>query len=959
MLRLTTLGAVDLRDRLGHPVRDVLAQPKRVLLLAYLAVESRRGPVPRDRILALFWPESDEARARNALSQALHHLRQALGSEVIASHTPGALSIESGALWCDATAFADALERGDTELALDLYRGEFCPALFGRDAAELDQWLDAQRRELWSRALAAARKLAETLAAKGDQPGSARASRRALALQPEDEGDLRALLLLLEDAGDRAGALQAYQDYVRRLAAELETEPAPETRRLADAMRQRRDSADEPAIDSPPSAPTPPPPASDTVTPPNRRRPLLAVAAAAALVVAGAAVAYGWSSRSRPVAPPVHTLAVLPFTLRGGAPFGYLRDGMVDMMSAKLEGGSGFHAIDPRAVLAATAELDPGATPGPESNAQIARQLGAGWYISGDVTEVAGRLQINGQLVDLRTGSEVAVATASVSGDTTALFELVDDLAGRMLARLSVGRDTALVRLAAVTTHSLPALRRYLDGERALRDGRDAQAAAAFREAATLDTSFALAQYRLALAATWVNTPSAENPTPWAATAARHAERLTPLARDLLTAYRAYKELRGEEAERLYRSSTESHPDNVEAWFMLGEVLFHYNPYRGRSPMEAWTPFQRVLALDPGNAHAMVHLARLAAEDGRAVTLDSLVLAYHERYPDAERMLEMQGLQAFVQDDREARREVAAAARTADDYVLISLLQGALIYAQNFEAAKELIAPFTQSAGTSQNRFIGWRYFAELGLAGGQWGKTGEALARNPNSQDADDWVLESKALLAVEPLLPIPPARIRALRDTIASHHPYRALPAPTNTPRTDLGPQMQAYLLGMLSARLGDTAAARRYADALAAVKDEPRVGPAGELVHGLRAEMARARGDFKGALAELERFQFRVSSQGVAETSHWGLHERFLRAELLHALGRDEEALPWYESFHGGYDLPYLAPAQFRLAEIRARQGDRQRAAFHASRFLAMWRNADPELQPLLAQARTWAE
>ena len=65
-------------------MREVLAQPKRVALLAYLVVEGQRVPVPRDRLLALFWPESDEARARNALSQALHHLRQALGTDVTA-----------------------------------------------------------------------------------------------------------------------------------------------------------------------------------------------------------------------------------------------------------------------------------------------------------------------------------------------------------------------------------------------------------------------------------------------------------------------------------------------------------------------------------------------------------------------------------------------------------------------------------------------------------------------------------------------------------------------------------------------------------------------------------------------------------------------------------------------------------------------------------------------------------
>src|ERR1700752_3107308 len=88
MLRLTTLGAIDLRDRRGHPVREILGQPKRLALLIYLAVECRRsgGPVARDQLLALFWPESDAAHARNTLSQALHQLRQTLRLEVIEMH---------------------------------------------------------------------------------------------------------------------------------------------------------------------------------------------------------------------------------------------------------------------------------------------------------------------------------------------------------------------------------------------------------------------------------------------------------------------------------------------------------------------------------------------------------------------------------------------------------------------------------------------------------------------------------------------------------------------------------------------------------------------------------------------------------------------------------------------------------------------------------------------------------
>src|SRR6266850_1267993 len=614
LLRLTTLGAIDLRDRRGRPLREVLAQPKRVALLVYLAVDG--ALVPRDRLLALFWPESDSAHARNTLSQALHQLRQALGAGVIESHGATSLGVRTDQIWCDATAFSDAIERGDVELALDLYRGEFCPALFASGAPELDEWLDTQRRRLRTQALAAARTVAERLAAGGEADHAARAARRALAMQPDDEADVRALLAILEQSGDLNGALVAYQEYERRLAAALETEPAPETKRLVDAMRRRREQ--QPAPEAEPLAPLPR--GERRRARPRRRAPVVAVAVA--LLAIAAAVTLTWRAGHR-AGPPVRTLAVLPFTLRGGAPFAYLRDGMVDLMSAKLEGASGFHAIDPRSVIAAVAGQEPAVALDAETGARIARRLGAGWYISGDVTEVAGRLQVSGSLVDLNGGAQT-IATATVSGDTTALFDLVDDLAGRMLARLSSGRDTALTRLAAVTTHSLPALKRFLDGERALRGGRDAQAAAAFRDAAMLDTGFALAEYRLALTSTWVNVRDAADPAVWAATAARHAHRLTPLVRDLLNAYRAYKELRGEEAERLYRSVTEGHPDNVEAWFMLGEVFFHFNPWRGRSPMEAWTPFQRVLALDPSDSHAMIHLARLAAAEGRISDFDSL-----------------------------------------------------------------------------------------------------------------------------------------------------------------------------------------------------------------------------------------------------------------------------------------------------------------------------------------------
>ena len=76
MIEFTTLGGLDLRDASGAKLSAVLAHPKRTALLAYLAVSRPRGDHRRDTLLALFWPELDDTRARRALNE--HLLREYL-----------------------------------------------------------------------------------------------------------------------------------------------------------------------------------------------------------------------------------------------------------------------------------------------------------------------------------------------------------------------------------------------------------------------------------------------------------------------------------------------------------------------------------------------------------------------------------------------------------------------------------------------------------------------------------------------------------------------------------------------------------------------------------------------------------------------------------------------------------------------------------------------------------------
>ena len=72
MSELLTLGRVRLVADDGTESLPGGAQPKRIALLAYLALSSSDNPVRRDTLLALFWPELGEDEGRPALRQALY-----------------------------------------------------------------------------------------------------------------------------------------------------------------------------------------------------------------------------------------------------------------------------------------------------------------------------------------------------------------------------------------------------------------------------------------------------------------------------------------------------------------------------------------------------------------------------------------------------------------------------------------------------------------------------------------------------------------------------------------------------------------------------------------------------------------------------------------------------------------------------------------------------------------------
>src|SRR2546430_3442304 len=117
MIRLRVLGSADLVDEAGHSVHTLLAQPKRIALLAVLSTAGSGDFLHRDTVAALFWPENDHEHARAGLRTALHALRRALG-EIVATRGNDEVGIVRELLWCDATAFEAACAAEEWDEAL-------------------------------------------------------------------------------------------------------------------------------------------------------------------------------------------------------------------------------------------------------------------------------------------------------------------------------------------------------------------------------------------------------------------------------------------------------------------------------------------------------------------------------------------------------------------------------------------------------------------------------------------------------------------------------------------------------------------------------------------------------------------------------------------------------------------------------------------------------------------------
>jgi tetratricopeptide (TPR) repeat protein len=694
--------------------------------------------------------------------------------------------------------------------------------------------------------------------------------------------------------------------------------------------------------------------------PTSWRRPA-AISAAAVVgllgIVAGGWALFGGSAASPP--PEVTRFAVLPFSVRGSGEFSYLGEGMVDLLSTKLDGAGSWRSVDPRVVLSIVGrEGGPGAVD-PAAGRRIASQLGADIFVLGNIVEVGGEvLRLDASLYRGDDG-DAAVVQASAEGGATEVLSLLDRMAAQLLAGQREAGDTRLTQLALVTTDSLPALKSYLRGIRALRGAAYPEAASAFQEAVAVDSTFALAWYQLSIAADWLL--QADVGRDAAEQAVRFADRLSERDRRLLEAQRTARQGDAAGAERLYRAIIGTYPQDAEAWSQLGEILMHYGALTGAGLQRSREAWERLAALEPERVGAYVHLARLEASEGNLDALDAAAQRAIDLVPEGDRTLEMRVLQAFSRDDQSRRDRVAVDLANANDDVLVEAAWSASAFLGDPVTAEPLIRPMTDGSRSLDVRALGYEWLAYLAIGQGHWGRATTLL----DTMETIDPVraLETRSLLSVVPELPSDTNAWRSYRDRLRTFDGRTVPPSAARgtwfTAHDGLHEHFRLYLLGLLNAVLGDggTALARsRELEDLGSPVGTGSLVP--DLALGIRATIAWHEDRMPDAAEHLDSLQSHIwYSMATSSAFQSEVYERYLRARVLEATGRFDEALRWYGSFDdaGAQSIVFYALSHWRRGHIYEARGDGDTARRHYEQFLSAWVDSDAVFAAIVEDAR----
>jgi tetratricopeptide (TPR) repeat protein len=542
---------------------------------------------------------------------------------------------------------------------------------------------------------------------------------------------------------------------------------------------------------------------------------------------------------------------------------------------------------------------------------EIATREGAKAVLDGEIVRLGQTYVVSARLVAALDGGELATFRETAANDDALIGALgklsraVREKAGESLRTIRASSE-----LERVTTPSLPALRKYVEGSTVADEGGDAERGLALlTEAVTLDTAFAMAWRKIAVV---LGNEGRDRTRALAAisTAYRHRERLSETER-LLT--EGYYYTRGpkpdpDRALAAYEDAIRLDSTTISA---LNNAAVVHNDQREYERAEEL--YRKVVALPRTFGGGFTNLIGEQIRNGRISALDSTAAAYRARFPDSKDLWEIDWYVAWGKGQLDRADSI-----------------GRAVYAQ---------------ARTARQAIRSTRGVAALALL---HGRLEEALRWAALAHEAEERATPSPVIrlsyvfdTTYRALLAGDGAAAGVLKRGLA-RHPMDSLP-PDERPWDEL-----AILAGLLGDVPLSRLALAGYDRDLASSSHDPV---------GDRAMYAA-----HVALAE-QRWDEAVRLLHEAD-ARFGIDERYAMSQLGRAFdraGRSDSAIVYYGKFLALRD-PFpiedarsRAQIERRLGELYEAAGQDRPALEHYGRFVELWDKADPVLQPQVAEVR----
>ncbi len=237
MITCRTLGPPEVSID-GEPAPTRLTWRKHLALLVYLA-RSTRQRRSREHLIALLWQDKPESAARHSLNEAIRIIRRSAGDDALVSEA-SQVRLVPGTVRLDVDELQERSAARDWSAAALLAAGDFLEGFSIPESSEFEDWVQSERH-LWRRAsVQALLGHGEELLEKGQLDAAAALAERACHLDPRSESAVIFAMKGLAYGGDRAAALELYDEFVVRMKDEIGSEPGVELRHLAQRLREDR-----------------------------------------------------------------------------------------------------------------------------------------------------------------------------------------------------------------------------------------------------------------------------------------------------------------------------------------------------------------------------------------------------------------------------------------------------------------------------------------------------------------------------------------------------------------------------------------------------------------------------------------------------------------------------------------------------------------------------------------------